>query len=126
MPVTKLKRFIKTVEALEWRKASMPFYWSCPHEYIVRKKSCRTKDYDFIEKLIAKHGKKAQWRKRRNTFLFLDGLIYWVDEPVINRTDERSLLNGGYPPRNVLAQIRERFWPMKEDRALYKTWEKVG
>jgi hypothetical protein len=80
---------------------------------VVRKRSCCKKDYDFIEKLIAKHGKQAQWRKHRYTFLLVDGLVYWVDEPVINRTDKRSLMNGGYPAPDVLAQIRKRFWPTK-------------
>ena len=60
---------------------------------------------------------QAQWRKHRYTFLFVDDLIYWVDEPVINRTDKRSLMNGGYPPANVLAQIRKRFGATKADRA---------
>jgi len=120
MPRTKRKRFIKTVGAMQWRKAMMPWYWTCAHEYVVRKRSCRKKDYNLIEKLIDKHRKQAQWRKHRDTFLFVDRLIYWVTEDAINRTDKRSLMNGGYPPPDVLAQIRKRFWPTRVDRDRYR------
>jgi hypothetical protein len=33
------KRFVKRCAKVEWRKAFLPFYHSCPHEYLYRKRN---------------------------------------------------------------------------------------
>jgi hypothetical protein len=38
IPETTRKRFRKKVVARIWRKALMPCYYNCPHEYIVRER----------------------------------------------------------------------------------------
>ena len=38
IPETTRKRFKKKVNLLRWRKAVMPCYYNCPHEYIVRER----------------------------------------------------------------------------------------
>jgi hypothetical protein len=120
LPRKKRKRLNARVAALEWRKAKMPWYWTCPHEFVLCGKTLRKKDYKFIAKLIEKHGREKKWRTREYCFLFVGQLIYWRIDEVINRTDRRALLRGGYPPQRVLAQIRKRFWPTKADRLKYK------
>ena len=38
IPETTRKRFTKKVVARIWRKALMPCYYNCPHEYVVRER----------------------------------------------------------------------------------------
>jgi len=45
--------------------------------------------------------------------------VYWRIEGIINRSDRRSMMNGGRPPAKVLAQMRKRFWPNTADRRRY-------
>ncbi len=111
-----------------WRKAVMPCYYKCPHEYVVRQRDLfirgapwriTEKEFQFLKKMIAKRGEERKWRHRRGVALF-DGLyVYWRCEGVINRTYRLSHLNGGRPDEKVLAKLRKRFWPNKVDRRYY-------
>lgn len=112
-----------------WRKATMPCYYSCPHEYVVRRRSlfrasaawgCSERDFQFLKETIACYGERTKWRHRRDVVFFDGRFVYFVCGPVINRTDKRSMLNDGYPPTEVLAQMRKRFWPTKADRRKYR------
>jgi hypothetical protein len=122
------KRFKKKVNWLRWRKAVMPCYYNCPHEYVVRERDlfipwapwgCPEKDFQFFKKTIRTHGERKKWRHRRDVVLFDGRFVYWQIGPIINRTDRRSMMNGGRPPAKVLAQMRKRFWPTTADRKRY-------
>ncbi len=52
-----------------WRKALMPCYYNCPHEYIVRERDlfyegaswgCSERDFQFLKKTIATHGRATE------------------------------------------------------------------
>jgi hypothetical protein len=79
-----------------------------------------------LKKVIAKHGERVKWRHRRDVVLFDDLLAYWRCEGVINRTDQRSYLNGGRPSEKVLKEMRKRFWPTKWDRKYYNRIAKMA
>jgi hypothetical protein len=49
-----------------------------------------------------------KWRHRRDVVLFDDRFVYWQIGPIINRTDRRSMMNGGRPPAKVLAEMRKK------------------
>ena len=64
-----------------WRKALMPCYYNCPHEYIVRERDlfyesaswgCSERDFQFLKKTIATHGERRKWRHRRDLFALPD------------------------------------------------------
>ena len=128
IPEITRKRFKKKVNWLRWRKAVMPCYYNCPHEYVVRERDlfvpwapwgCPEKDFQFFKKTIRTHGERKKWRHRRDVVLFDGRFVYWQIGPIINRTDRRSMMNGGRPPAKVLAQMRKRFWPTTADRRRY-------
>jgi hypothetical protein len=95
----------------------MPWFWTCPHEYLFRKRTCPKRISDALAKVIDKYAKPRRWRAHSYCFLFVDGLIYWRIEDCINRTDRRALANNGHPSENTLKQIRRRFWPTSKERA---------
>ena len=128
IPETTRKRFRKKVVARIWRKALMPCYYNCPHEYIVRERDlfyegaswgCSERDFQFLKKTIATHGERRKWRHRRDVVLFDGRYVYWRIEGIINRTDRRSYLNGGRPSQKILKEMRKRFWPTTADRRRY-------
>ncbi len=128
IPETTRKRFKKKVNWLRWRKAVMPCYYNCPHEYIVRERDlfyegaswgCSERDFQFLKKTIATHGERRKWRHRRDVVLFEGRYVYWRIEGIINRTDRRSYLNGGRPSQKILKEMRKRFWPTTADRRRY-------
>jgi hypothetical protein len=129
------KRFRQKVRTLLWRKGSMPAYYNCPHEFVIRSRGlyhphaswgCREADFRFLARTIKEHGKRMKWRHRRDVMFFDDGYAYWRIGPVINRTDERGMMNDGHPPDEVLAQMRKRFWPSTADRRDYKREEEAS
>jgi hypothetical protein len=131
LPEQARKRFKKKVNWLRWRKAVMPCYYNCPHEYVVRERDlflpwapwgCPEKDFQFLKKTIATHGEPMKWRHRRDVVLFDGRFVYWQIGPIINRTDKRSMMNNGRPPAKVLVQIRKRFWPTRADRREYNRY----
>ena len=80
---------------------------------------CTETEFQYLKRVIAKHGERVKWQHKRDVVLF-DGLFaYWREGGVINRTYRLSYLNGGRPPEKVLAKMRERFWPNKHDRRYY-------
>jgi hypothetical protein len=128
IPENTRKRFKKKVNRLRGRKAVMPCYYNCPHEYVVRERDlfipwapwgCPEKDFQFFKKTIRTHGERKKWRHRCDVVLFDGRFVYWQIGPIINRTDRRSMMNGGRPPAKVLAQMRKRFWPTTADRKRY-------
>jgi hypothetical protein len=107
IPEITRKRFKKKVNWLRWRKAVMPCYYNCPHEYVVRERDlfipwapwgCPERDFQFFKKTIRTHGERKKWRHRRDVVLFDGRFVYWQIGPIINRTDRRSMMNGGRPP----------------------------
>ena len=71
-------RFRKKIRR-KWRKAILPAYYNCPHEYIVRERDlfyegaswgCSERDFQFLKKTIATHGERRKWRHRRDVVLF--------------------------------------------------------
>jgi hypothetical protein len=125
---TTRKRFRRTIRVFFWRKAVMPCYYKCPHEYVVRQRDLILRgapwritemEFQFLKKVIAKHGERVKWRHRRDVVLFEGRYVYWRCGGVINRTYRMSYLNGGRPPEKVLKRLRKRFWPNKRDRRYY-------
>ena len=128
IPETTRTRFKKKVNWLRWRKAVMPCYYNCPHEYVVRERKlfvpwapwgCPEKDFQFFKKTIRTHGERKKWRHRRDVVLFDGRFVYWQIGPIINRTDRRSMMNGGRPSQKILKEMRKRFWPTTADRRRY-------
>ena len=113
IPETTRKRFRKKVVARIWRKALMPCYYNCPHEYIVRERDL------FYEGASWGCSERGKWRHRRDVVLFDGRYVYWRIEGIINRTDRRSYLNGGRPSQKILKEMRKRFWPTTADRRRY-------
>ena len=106
----------------------LPQYYSCPHEYIVRERDlfhegaswgCSERDFQFLKKTIATYGERVKWRHRCDVVLFNGRFVYWQIGGIINRTDKRSMDNGGRPSAKVLKEMRERFWPTAADRRRY-------
>jgi hypothetical protein len=127
-----LKRFRKIVSGLFWRKAMMPRYWSCPHEYVTSVDdpllrcpdapwACSERQFDFLSRMIAKYGEEQKWRSRRDVVLFVGRYVYWGGQEigVVNRTYRVSQDFKGQVPPHILEQLRKRFWPTKADRKLY-------
>jgi hypothetical protein len=56
---------------------------------------------------------------RRDVVLFDGRFVYWQIGPIINRTDRRSMMNGGRPSQKILKEMRKRFWPTTADRRRY-------
>jgi hypothetical protein len=86
IPKTTRKCFRKKVVARIWRKALMPCYYNCPHEYIVRERDlfydgaswgCSERDFQFLKKTITTHGERRKWRHRRDVVLFDGRYVYW-------------------------------------------------
>jgi hypothetical protein len=122
------KRFRAKVSGRVWRKALMPCYYNCPHEYLVRERDlfhkgaswgCSERDFQFFKEMIATHGERVKWRHRRDVVFFEGRYVYWRLGGIINRTDRRSYQNGGRPPQRVLKEMRRRFWPTTADRERY-------
>ena len=118
------QRFRRLVGIFYWRKAVMPCYYNCPHEYVVRQADLFVRgapwriteqEFRFLKKVIDKHGEQVKWRHRKDIVLF-DGLYsYWRCGGVINRTYR----NDGKPSAKVLKRLRKRFWPTTADRRYY-------
>jgi hypothetical protein len=128
LPVKEQARFRKLVDRLYWRKGMMPYYWDCPHEYVIDKDElyvpdapwgCKERDFQYLSSLIEAYGKRMPWRSRRDTAMFDGRLVYWRIGCVINRTYRESMIFKGYPPPHVLEQMRKRFWPTRADRTEY-------
>jgi hypothetical protein len=111
-----------------WRKATMPAYYRCPHEYVVRQRDlflwgapwrCTETEFQFLKRVIAKHGERVKWRHRRDVVLFDRLFAYWRCGGIINRSYRISYLNGGRPSEKVLKRLRKRFWPTRADRRYY-------
>jgi hypothetical protein len=63
-------------------------------------------EFQYLKRVIAKHGERVKWQHKRDVVLF-DGLFaYWREGGVINRTYRLSYLNGGRPPEKVLAKMK--------------------
>ena len=105
---------------LPWQKARSSRYRTCPHEYIISdwtgSKDCR-QAWQKLALIIEACGEYRTWRYHRIKFLSLDGLIYWLDPPALNRTGEHALDNGGFPDREALNAIQDRFWSGTKARA---------
>jgi hypothetical protein len=129
LPVKEQARFRRTVNRLYWRKGVMPYYWDCPHEYVIDEFYLYILDapwgvsertFNYLSRMIEKHGQPMPWRSRRDVSLFDGRYVYWRAECVINRTYRQSMLFAGYPPPPVLEKLRKRFWPTRTERAEYK------
>ena len=85
---------------LPWREASSPQYRDCPHSYIISawdgERYCRPQ-WDELARLIELHGVPRIWRGQWYKYLHVDGMIYWIDPPALNRAREENLDNEGYP-----------------------------
>jgi len=68
-------------------------------------------EFQFLKKAIARHGERVKWRHANDVVLFEGRYVYWRCGGVINRTDRRSMDNGGRPSQRVLKEMRKRFWP---------------
>src|SRR6266480_6337207 len=119
------RQFRETIRVFFWRKAVMPCYYKCPHEYVVRQRDLIVRgapwritdtEWQYLKRLIDKHGEQVKWRHRRDVVMFEGRYVYWRCGPIINRTYRMSYLNGGRPSAKVLAKLRKRFWPNKADR----------
>ena len=122
------RKFRRLVGFFYWRKATLPRYWKCPHECVVRQRDLylwgapwriTEAEFQWLKKVIAKHGERTTWRHRRDVVLFDGRYVYWRCGGVINRTDRRSHMNNGRPPARVLKETRKRFWPTTADRKYY-------
>ena len=94
---------------LPWRKTTSARYKDCPHEYIIREHCGNVPAWDELAALVKKYGTLRPWRNRRYRFLSFNGMIYWVARPVLNRSLECSLENGGWPNKLSQARILARF-----------------
>jgi hypothetical protein len=128
-----------TGQVFFWKKAQMPWYWRCPHEYVVRQRDlgspdvgglwgapwrCTESEFQFLKRVIAEHGTRMKWRHRNDVVLFDGRYCYWRCEGIINRTYRISYLNGGRPSEETLAKLRKRFWPTRKDRRYYNYIDK--
>ena len=86
-----------------WKQTSSPQYRDCPHSYIIAHR-CGP-EWKQLADLITMYGEYRMWRKYRFKYLFLDGEIFWVDFPALNRAPEASLDNGGWPRKATLFAI---------------------
>jgi hypothetical protein len=94
---------------LPWRKTTSAQYKDCPHEYIIREWCNDVSVWDEFATLVKNHGTMRTWRNHRFRYLTFEGMIYWIDEPVLNRSLECSLENGGWPTKSSQARILTRF-----------------
>ena len=94
---------------LPWRKTTSARYKDCPHEYIIREHCSNVAAWDELAAFVKEHGTMRPWRNRRYRFLSFNGMIYWIARPVLNRSLECSLENGGWPTKLSQARILARF-----------------
>jgi hypothetical protein len=97
---------------LPWKKVKTATYKDAPHEYISWR-DCEA-EWDDLAAVIKKYGEYRGWRGKRYKYFAWNGMIYWAMWPVINRTFEAALDNGGYPSKADQKRIYERFWGGKE------------
>jgi hypothetical protein len=103
----------------------LPRYWRCPHEFTVdlflwgAPWRITESEFQFLKRVIAKHGERVKWRHRNDVVLFDGRYVYWRVNGVVNRTYRLSYLNGGRPSEKVLKKLRKRFWPTRSDRKYY-------
>src|SRR5262245_66626381 len=116
------KRFRETVRTMFWRKAVMPCYYTCPHEYVVRRRSlfrtvapwgCSERDFQFLTKTIKAHSERMTWRHRSDVDFFDGRLVYFICRHIINLTDKRSMLNKRHSNTYVIAQMLQHFTQTK-------------
>ena len=89
------------------------------HVYEVHRRKATETEFQFLKRVIAKHGERVKWRHRRDVVLFDGFFAYWRCGGIINRSYKIPYLNGGRPSEKVLKRLRERFWPTTADRRYY-------
>jgi hypothetical protein len=94
---------------LPWRKTTSAQYKDCPHEYIIRERCDDVSAWDEFAALVKTYGTMRTWRNHCFRYLTFDGMIYWIDRPVLNRSLECSLKNAGWPSKPSQARILSRF-----------------
>ena len=106
IPETTRKRFKKKVNWLRWRKAVMPCYYNCPHEYVVRdatysfrghRGAAPEKDFQFFKKTIRTHGERRNGGIGATSCCSMVALFIGRSRPIINRTDRRSMIEWRTP-----------------------------
>jgi hypothetical protein len=97
---------------LPWKRVRALEYKSIAHEYIVRNQ-CEH-EWDQLAAIIKKYGEYRSWRGKRYKYFTWNGYAYWMLWPIINRTYEAALDNGGYPSKADQERILKRFWGGKK------------
>jgi hypothetical protein len=89
------------------------------HVYEVHRRKATETEFQFLKRVIAKHGERVKWRHRRDVVLF-DGFFAYCDAGASSIAATKiPYLNGGRPSEKVLKRLRKRFWPMTADRRYY-------
>ena len=97
------RQFRNTIRVFYWRKAMMPCYYKCPHEYVVRQRDLFLRgapwritepEFQFLKKVIDKHGERVQGRHRRDVVLFDSRFAYWRRRGLLIRGQREQAIHG--------------------------------